>query len=67
MDQRTPLQLHLFIPEFFAEAIVLDQDWCQYLLKYPDEAVTVYNAGYPVVCWLVPTFYKIDTEPPQLP
>jgi hypothetical protein len=50
-----------------AEDIVSDQDWCRYLLKYPDEAVTFYNAGHPVVRRLVPTLYEINTEPPQSP
>jgi hypothetical protein len=32
-----------------AEHIVSDQDWCRYLLQYPDEGVTFYKAGHPVV------------------
>jgi hypothetical protein len=40
-----------------AEYIVSDQDWCRYLHKYPDEAVTFYNAGYPVIHRLLPTMY----------
>jgi hypothetical protein len=53
--------------KILAEDIISHQDWCQYLLKYPDEAVTFYNAGYPVVCRLVPTLYEINVEPPQSP
>jgi hypothetical protein len=49
-----------------AEDIVSDQDWCPYLLQYPDEVVIFYNAGHPVVCQLVLTLYEINTEPPQL-
>jgi hypothetical protein len=48
-----------------AEDIVSDQDWCRYIIKYPDEAVTVFNAGYPVVRRLVPTLYEIHLDPPQ--
>jgi hypothetical protein len=32
-----------------AEDIVLDQDWCWYLLKFPDEAVTFYNVAIQLV------------------
>jgi hypothetical protein len=38
---------------------------CRYLLKYPDEDVTFYNASHPVVRQLVPTLYEIKAEPPQ--
>jgi hypothetical protein len=48
-----------------AEDIVSDHDWNRYLLKYPDKAVTFYNAGHPVLCQLVPTLYQIITEPLQ--
>jgi hypothetical protein len=48
-----------------AEDIVSDQDWCRYLLKHPDEAVTCYNAGQPVIHRLVPTLDEIKTERPQ--
>jgi hypothetical protein len=48
-----------------AEDIVSNQDWCRYLLKYPDEAVTFYNASHPVVRRFVPTLYEINVEPPQ--
>jgi hypothetical protein len=50
-----------------ADDIVSDHDWSRYLLKYPDEAVTFYNATHPVVRRLFPTFYEINTEPPQSP
>jgi hypothetical protein len=48
-----------------AEYIVSDQDWYRYLLKYPDEAVTFYNARHPVVRRLVPTAYEIKVEQTQ--
>jgi hypothetical protein len=50
-----------------AEHIVLDQDWCWYRLWYPDEVITFYNAGHPVVRRIVLTLYEINTEPPRLP
>jgi hypothetical protein len=50
-----------------AKDIVLDQDWYPYLLKYPDEAVTFENADHPVIRWLVPTLYEINTELRQSP
>jgi hypothetical protein len=45
-----------------AEDIATDQDWCRYLVQYPDEAVTFYNAGRPVVRRLVPTLYEINLD-----
>jgi hypothetical protein len=60
-DPSTTTSVHTRI---LAEDIVSDQDWCRYLLKYPDEAVTFYNAGHPVVRWLVPTLYEINAELP---
>jgi hypothetical protein len=33
--------------------MVSDQDWCRYLFKYPDKAVTFYDPGHPVVRQLV--------------
>jgi hypothetical protein len=53
-DPSTPTSVDTRI---LAEDIVSDQDWCRYLLKYPDEAVAFYNAGYPVGHRLVPTLY----------
>jgi hypothetical protein len=49
------------------EDLVSDQDLCWYVCKYPDKAVTFYNAGHPVVHGLVPTLYEIHTELLQLP
>jgi hypothetical protein len=63
-DPSTTISVHTRI---LAQDIVSDQDWCRYLLKYPDEAVTFYNASYPVVCRLVLTLYEINAEPPQSP
>jgi hypothetical protein len=63
-DPSTTTSVHTRI---LAEDIVSDQDWCRYLLKYPDEAVTFYNAGHPGVRWLVLTLYEINAEPPQSP
>jgi hypothetical protein len=60
----TTISVHTRI---LAEDIVSDQDWCRYLLKFPDERVTFYNPGYPVICRLVPTLYEINTESPQSP
>jgi hypothetical protein len=51
-DPSTTTSVHTRI---LAEDIGSDQDWCRYLLKYPDKAVTFYNAGHPVVYRLVPT------------
>jgi hypothetical protein len=50
-----------------AKDIVSDQDVCQYLLKYPYEAVTFYNPGHPVYCLLVRNVNEINTEPPKSP
>jgi hypothetical protein len=50
-----------------AEDIESDDDWCRYILKYPNEAVTFYNASHPVVCRLVPTLFEINMELPQSP
>jgi hypothetical protein len=50
-----------------ANDIVSDQEWYWYLNKYPDEAVTLYNAGHPVVRQLVPTFYEINMDLSQSP
>jgi hypothetical protein len=50
-----------------AEDIVSDQDGYPYLLKYPHEVLTIYNAGFLVVSQLVITLYEINTEPSQLP
>jgi hypothetical protein len=44
-DPSTTTSVHTRI---LAEDIVSDQDWCRYLLKYPDEAITFYNAGIPL-------------------
>jgi hypothetical protein len=63
-DPSTTTSIHTRI---LAEDIVSDQDWYRYLLKYPDEAVTFYNAGHPVVRRLVPTLYEINVEPTQSP
>jgi hypothetical protein len=63
-DPSTTTSVHTRI---VAEDIVSDQDWCRYLFNYPDEAVTFYNAGHPVVRRLVPTLYEINAEPPQSP
>jgi hypothetical protein len=63
-DPSTPISVHTRI---LAEDIGSNQDWYRYLLKYPEEAVTFYNAGYPVVRRLVLTLYEINTEPPQSP
>jgi hypothetical protein len=63
-DPSTTTSVHTRI---LAEDIVSDQDWCRYLLKYPDEPVTSYNASHPVVRRLVPTLYEIKAEPPQSP
>jgi hypothetical protein len=41
-DPSTTTSFHTRI---LAEDIVSDQDWCRYLLKYPDEAITFHNAG----------------------
>jgi hypothetical protein len=49
------------------EDIVSDQDWCRYLLKYPDKAVKFYNSGHLVVLWLVLTLYESNTELSQSP
>jgi hypothetical protein len=49
------------------EDIVSDQDWCRYLVKYPDKAITFYNPGHPIVRHLVPSPYQINVEPPQSP
>jgi hypothetical protein len=45
-DHSTTTSVHTRI---LAEDIVSYQDWCRYLLKYPDEAVTFYNAGQAIV------------------
>jgi hypothetical protein len=58
-DPSTTTSVHTRIR---AEDIVSDQDWCRYLLKYPDAAVTFYNAGHPVIHRLVPNLYEINTE-----
>jgi hypothetical protein len=63
-DPSTTTSVHTRI---LAEDFVSDQDWCRYLLKYPDEAVTFYNAGHAGVRRLVPTLYEINAEPPQSP
>jgi hypothetical protein len=63
-DPSTTTSVHIRI---LAEDIVSDQDWCRYLLKYPDEPVTFYNAGHPVDRRLVPTLSEINVEPPQSP
>jgi hypothetical protein len=60
----TTISIHTRI---LAEDIVSDQDWCRYLVKYTNVAITFYNAGHTVVCRLVPTIYEINTEPPQSP
>jgi hypothetical protein len=63
-DPSTTISVHTRIP---MEDIVSDPDWCRYLQKYADEAITFCNAGHPVVCQLVPTLYAINTELPQSP
>jgi hypothetical protein len=60
-DPSTSISVHSRI---LAEDIESDQDWCRYLLKYQNEAVIFYNAGHPVVRWLVLTLYELITEPP---
>jgi hypothetical protein len=50
-----------------AEDIVTDQDWCRYVLKYMNEAVTFHNAGHTIFPRLVPNLYEINTDPPQSP
>jgi transposase InsO family protein len=63
-DPSTTTSVHT---RMLGEDFASDQDWCRYLLKYPDEAVTFYNAGHPVVHRLVPTLYEINATPPQSP
>jgi hypothetical protein len=63
-DPSTTTSVHTRI---LAEDIGSDQDWCRYLLKYPDEAVRFYNVGHSGVRQLVPTLYEINAEPPQSP
>jgi hypothetical protein len=63
-DPSTTTSVHTRI---LVEDIVSEQDWCWYLLKYPDEAVTFYNSGHAIGRRLVPTLYEINPEPPQLP
>jgi hypothetical protein len=63
-DPTTTTSVHTRIID---EDIVSDQDSYRYLLKYPDETVTFYNAGHLVVRWLVPTLYDINTDLPQSP
>jgi hypothetical protein len=63
-DRSTTTCIHTRI---LTEVFVSVQDWCRYLLKYPDEAVTFNNVGHPAVCRLVPTLYEINTEQPQSP
>jgi hypothetical protein len=63
-DPCTTTSVHTRI---LAEDIVSDQDWFRYLLKYPDEAVTFYNAGHPIVRWFIPTPYEINAEMLQSP
>jgi hypothetical protein len=63
-DPSTTTSVHTRI---LAEDIVSDQDWCRYLFKYPDEAVTFYNTGHPILRRLVLTLEEINMEPPQSP
>jgi hypothetical protein len=63
-DPSTTTSVHTRI---LAEDIVSDQDWCRYLLKYPDEAVRFFNAGPPLVCPLGLTLYEINVELLQSP
>jgi hypothetical protein len=63
-DPSTTTSVHTRI---LAEDIASDQDWCRYLLKYPDEAVIFNNAGHASIRQLFPTLYEINLEPPQSP
>jgi hypothetical protein len=60
-DASTTTSVHTRIR---TEVLVLDQDWYQYLLKYPVKAVKFYNTCHPVICWLVSTLYEIKRERP---
>jgi hypothetical protein len=64
MDPHSTTSVHTRI---LSDNIVSDQDGCQYLLKYPDEAIILYNVGYLVSCQVIPTQYEINMESPQSP
>jgi hypothetical protein len=47
-----------------AEDIISDEHWYYYLLKYLDDAVTFYNAGFLDVRLIFPTLCEINPELP---